>query len=343
MAYPSMTGFGSAQIDCPAGRLSLEIKSVNSRFFEFFPRMPDDFRWAESICREKIQSEVGRGKVELRLGLTRTDASLAKTQINPAGLASALRLAHEIRHNHPEIQPFSVSDLLKLPGVTIESALSQEEWQQLIQQVLDQTLEQFSQSRRAEGVRLIDTILDRLSQIEALCVQAAQHVPQAIALQQQKLADRLRDALQLAQPKSTNGTVGDTATGTLSGAPSSTAAAIQLTNEQAAQLEDRIRQETAVFGLRIDVAEELDRLRAHLASARQILGRDASGGQHSSAKTKPQEAKAGIGKRLDFLTQEMNREANTLGSKAASSELSTVSIEMKLLIEQIREQVQNLE
>jgi uncharacterized protein (TIGR00255 family) len=317
MAHPSMTGFGSAQTDCPAGRLSLEIKSVNSRFFEFFPRMPDDFRWAESLCREKIQSTVSRGKVELRLGLSRTEASLAKTQINAAGLASALRLAHEIRHNHPEIAPFSVNDLLKLPGVTIESALSQDEWQQLIQQLLDQALEQFSLSRLAEGTRLIDTILDRLRQIETLCAAAAEHVPQAIALQQQKLADRLRDALQLTQ--------------------------LKLTNEHAAQLEDRIRQETAVFGLRIDVAEELDRLQAHLASARQILGPSSSGAQGASGKTKSHDTKAGIGKRLDFLTQEMNREANTLGSKAASSELSTVSIEMKLLIEQIREQVQNLE
>lgn len=322
MPQPSMTGFGSAQADCPAGRLSIEIKSVNSRFFEFLPRMPDDFRWAEALCREKTQAVVLRGKVELRLGLSRTEASLSKTQINPAGLASALRLAHEIRHNHPEIHPFSVNDLLKLPGVTIESQLSQDDWQALIQDLLDQALQQFRQSRLAEGGRLIDTILDRLVKIERLCVQAALLVPQAIALQQQKLADRLRDALTIAQTGSTN----------TSACATTALPPITPSTEQLAQLEERIRQETAVFGLRIDVAEELDRLRSHLASARQMLAaNDATG------------PKAGVGKRLDFLTQEMNREANTLGSKAASGELSTISIDLKLLIEQIREQVQNLE
>ena len=325
MAHPSMTGFGSAQADCPAGRLSIEIKSVNSRFFEFLPRMPDDFRWAESLCRDKTQSAVARGKVELRLGLTRTEASLATTQINPAGLASALRLAHEIRHNHPEILPFSVTDLLKLPGVTIESQLSQDEWQSLIQRVLDQALAQFRQSRLAEGERLIQTIFDRLDQIERRCTQAAEHVPQAIALQQQKLADKLRDALALAQQTP--------AAAAANTAPDAVATTANLSADQLTQLEERIRQETAVFGLRIDIAEELDRLRSHLASARGIL----------SAKAQSTDSKNGIGKRLDFLTQEMNREANTIGSKAASSELSTVSIEMKLLIEQIREQVQNLE
>lgn len=324
MAHPSMTGFGSAQADCPAGRLSIEIKSVNSRFFEFLPRMPDDFRWAESLCREKIQSAVGRGKVELRLGLTRTDSSLAATQINPAGLASALRLAHEIRHNHPEIQHFSVTDLLKLPGVTIESQLGQDEWQALIQQVLEQALDQFSQSRLAEGERLIQTIIDRLHKIEAHCIQAAAQVPQAIASQQQKLADKLRDALTIAQTK-------PEATPATTTEPVSSVA--PLSPEQLGQLEERIRQETAIFGLRIDIAEELDRLRAHLASARSTL----------SDKGQSSDRKNGIGKRLDFLTQEMNREANTIGSKAASSELGSISIEMKLLIEQIREQVQNLE
>lgn len=327
MAHPSMTGFGSAQADCPAGRLSIEIKSVNSRFFEFLPRMPDDFRWAESLCREKTQALVGRGKVELRLGLTRTEASLATTQINPAGLASALRLAHEIRHNHPEIQPFSVTDLLKLPGVTIESQLGQDEWQALIQQVLDQALEQFRQSRLAEGERLIHTILDRLNKIEERCGQAAAHVPQAIAFQQHKLADKLRDALAIAQT-SQQSTAAISTTTAESATP-----VLQLSAEQVQQLEERIRQETAVFGLRIDIAEELDRLRSHLASARAVL----------SAKGQPQDSKNGIGKRLDFLTQEMNREANTIGSKAASSELGGISIEMKLLTEQIREQVQNLE
>lgn len=305
MAHPSMTGFGSAQTDCPSGRLSLEIRSVNSRFFELHPRLPDEFRWAESHLREQLQSRISRGKVELRLGISRTEASLSQTQINPAGLASALRLAHQIRNEHEEITPFSVNDLLKLPGVLMEPQLTQEEWLGLIDRLMQQALEQFTANRNAEGARLAQVIENRLDQLDELCGKAQACVPQAIATQQQRLTEKLREAI---------GAAIDAAT---------------LSAEQTAALEERIRQETAVYGLRIDIAEEIDRLRSHLLAARQTLSASAN--------------KSGIGKRLDFLTQEMNREANTLGSKSASVDLSKISIEMKLLIEQIREQVQNLE
>ncbi len=299
MQHCSMTGFGSASADCAVGRLSVEIKSVNSRFFELNPRLPDDFRWAESLCREKIQAQVQRGKVDFRLSLTRNDASLSQTRINPAGLASALRLAHEIRTDHPEIAPFSVSDLLRLPGVTQESQLSQEEWGTLIGPLLDQALKQFSESRDAEGQRLLATIAVKLGEIATLAEKAQHLLPAAREAQQTKLTERLKEALSAALAANT----------------------LTLSAEQLCAIEDRVRQEAAVFGLRIDIAEELDRLRSHIEAAR----------------------KTGAGKRLDFLAQEMNREANTLGSKAASTELSNISIEMKLLIEQIREQAQNLE
>lgn len=305
MSHPSMTGFGTANLDCPVGRLTLEIKSVNSRYFEFNPRLPDEFRWAEQRCRERLQQTVGRGKVEFRFSLFRTESSLSKTRINVASLASALRLSHEIRQDHPEIAPFSVSDLLKLPGVLQESELSQEQWIDLFDILLTQALSHFTTSRIQEGERLLALITDRINQIEGLASRAESLIPLAIAHQQQRLADKLREALGHA----------------LVNVASPTA-------EQLIALEDRIRQEVAAFSLRIDIAEEIDRLRSHLQAARQAIA---------------QKTAVGIGKRLDFLTQEMNREANTLGSKSASADLSNISIELKLLIEQIREQVQNLE
>ena len=317
MTPSSMTGYGSAQADCPAGRLSLELKSVNNRFFEFTGRMPDEFRWLEGLCRDKIQASVHRGKVECRITLTRTESSLAKTQIHPAGLASALRLAHEIRGHAPEITPFSVNDLLRLPGVTIESQLSPDDWSALVSRLLDEALVPFHRSRQHEGARLIEIIRTRLDEIEGLAQRAQSIVPQAIRAQEQKLSEKLQDALRMT-------------VSTATAAPGA-----MFTTAQTDLLSERIRQEAAVFGLRIDVAEELDRLCVHLESARQTL----SGHRTDQRSGAP----AGIGKRLDFLTQEMNREANTLGSKSASAELSTLSIEIKLLIEQIREQAQNLE
>jgi uncharacterized protein (TIGR00255 family) len=306
MAHPSMTGFGSAQIDCPSGRLGLEIRSVNSRFFELHPRLPDEFRWAESLLRERISSQIARGKIELRLSLSRTESTLSMTRISQPGLQSALRLAHEIRQEHPDITSFSVHELLKLPGVLVEPQLSQQEWAALLDGLATSALEQFSRNRIAEGDKLGLVIGDRLQQIQKLCSNAKEQIPQAIAAQENRLSEKFREAL--------------------AGIAQDAADAIKL-----AVLEERIRQEVAVYGLRIDIAEELDRLSAHLAAATTVL------------QSPPKSGTGGIGKRLDFLTQEMNREANTLGSKAASIELSKISIEMKLLIEQIREQVQNLE
>ena len=303
MSFPSMTGFGAASIDCRVGRISLEIKSVNSRFFEFSPRLPDEFRWMEQSLREQLQRVVARGKVELRLGLSRTESSLAQSRVNANGLASALRLAHEIRRDHPEVTPFSVTDLIKLPGVLEESQMSQEEWTEVLQSALQTASDQFVASRLSEGARLAKTIDDRLIQIEQLADRANELIPQAMQSQQTRLTDRLREAL----------------TSSLS---------VNLSAEQAAMLDDRIRQEAAAFGLRIDIAEEIDRLRSHVRAMRQALSTPSN---------------SGVGKRIDFLSQELNREANTLGSKAASSELSSLSIELKLLIEQIREQAQNLE
>jgi len=300
-----MTGFGTATLDCPVGRLAMEIKSVNSRYFEFNPKLPDEFRWAEQRCRERIQQTVSRGKVELRFSFVRSDSSLSKTQINSRNLASALKLSYEIRQAHPEITPFSVSDLLRLPGVLQESELPEEQWIDLFNSLLSEALSHFTASRLQEGGRLLTLINDRINQIEALTAKARTLIPMAITHQQRRLADKLREAL------------GHTFVDT----PPPTA-------EQLTALEDRIRQEVAAFSLRIDIAEEIDRLQSHIQAARQAIS---------------QRSAAGIGKRLDFLTQEMNREANTLGSKSASTDLSTISIELKLLIEQIREQVQNLE
>jgi len=305
MAHPSMTGFGSAHIDCPSGRLGLEIRSVNSRFFELHPRLPDEFRWAESLLRDRVSPQIARGKVELRLSLSRTESTLSMTQISPSGLQSALRLAHEIRQEHPDIASFSVHELLKLPGVVVEPQLSQQEWAALLDGLATSALEQFSKNRVAEGEKLRLVINDRLQQIQSLCSSAKAQIPQAIIAQQNRLSEKFREAL--------------------TSAAQDAADSVKL-----AALEERIRQEAAVYGLRIDIAEELDRLSAHLTAA------------HAAFQSPPKPG-TGIGKRLDFLTQEMNREANTLGSKAASIELSNISIEMKLLIEQIREQVQNLE
>lgn len=303
----SMTGYGSAHTDCDLGRISFELKSVNSRFFEFSARMPEEFRWLEPLMRDRIGQAVYRGKVELRVSLARSEASLAATQINPQGLASALRLSHQIRMDHQEVSPLSVADLLRMPGVIREPELSTTQWQNLFEGLTENALAEFMLSRQKEGERLVAVISSRLDALSEFAHKAKDLVPGAITHQQKRLTERMMESLL--------------------GLSSATAATFtEMTNT----LHERVRQEVSLFGLRIDVAEEIDRLESHITATRTAIS--------PSEKTR-----SGIGKRIDFLSQEMNREANTLGSKSPSAELASLSIEMKLLIEQIREQAQNLQ
>jgi uncharacterized protein (TIGR00255 family) len=186
--------------------------------------------------------------------------------------------------------------------VLAESELSQESLQTEVQTLLAETLQAFVVSRQREGKVLETMLLERVSDLEQLVAHVTPLVPQALAQFQQKAIERMQEAFAQATAASTTSA---------------------LSKEEA---QDRIRQEVTLYGIRVDVAEELTRLSGHLQETRAIL---AKGGQ--------------VGKRLDFMMQELNREANTLGSKAALKELSDTSMKMKLLIEQMREQVQNLE
>jgi uncharacterized protein (TIGR00255 family) len=180
-----------------------------------------------------------------------------------------------------------------------EAQISQESLQQDANRTLATTLQAFVESRAREGAALEAMLLSRIAAMEAIVEKLAPIIPTVIAQFQQKAMDKMAEAL------------GVTADGA------------SLSRQEALE---RIRQEVTLYGIRIDLAEELSRLSAHLSETRAILKK---GGQ--------------VGKRLDFMMQELNREANTLGSKAAAKDLADASMEMKLLIEQMREQVQNLE
>jgi uncharacterized protein (TIGR00255 family) len=188
--------------------------------------------------------------------------------------------------------------------VLAESEISQESLQADVQATLAATLDAFVESRSREGTVLETMLLGRITDLEAIVDRITPLVPQAVAAFHQKATERMQEALGLALNSAAN-------------------AAPTISKEEA---QDRIRQEVTLYGIRIDIAEELTRLSGHLKETRAIIKK---GGQ--------------VGKRLDFMMQELNREANTVGSKAAVKELSDAAMQMKLLIEQMREQVQNLE
>lgn len=303
MAVYSMTGYASAQIgqeDPPAAGLSgpsvgVEIRSVNSRFLDIAFKLPEELRSAEPALRERMTQALKRGKLELRAWVEgRSDA--AHRVPGSAELQRLLAAQDGIRAWLPQAQPLSVAEVL---GLSARPARLPDDLQDRLVELAQTALVQLLESRAREGERLAAMLLDRLAQLRALARAAEPLIPQLVAQQRQRFLDRWNEAL---------------------GADDNGAVA----NSDAAR--DRALSEATAYAIRIDVAEELTRLAAHLDEIERLLGR---GGE--------------LGKRLDFLIQELHREANTLGSKSSSLELTRISVDMKVLIEQMREQVQNLE
>ena len=285
----SMTGFSAVTREVAQGSLSLELRSVNSRYLETHFRLDEAFRALEPALREQIGGTLSRGKVECRLNFTARSAGLAPLRLNTALAEQLAQLGHSAQALLPDGQPLGVADLLRWPGVIEGENVGMEGTQEACLPLLRQGLDELSATRQREGEKLKTFLLQRIEQMDALVTGVLPHIPRLIAAYQEKLAARLKEAM---------GTGDD----------------------------DRIRQEIALFAQKIDVDEELSRLQTHLTEMRRIL-----------------EKGGAVGKRLDFLMQELNREANTLGSKSAASETTQTAMELKVLIEQMREQIQNIE
>nr|WP_220810409.1 YicC/YloC family endoribonuclease [Noviherbaspirillum aridicola] len=299
-----MTGYAVVTRETGAGTLTVELKSVNSRFLDLQFRINDELRSVEPAIREAIMARITRGKVECRLSFGRKSAAVANPQLNLAVIEALSEMQRKVKQTLPDAAALSVNEILRWPGVIEDSDLAQEALSGEVQAAVADALDAFIATREREGAALQAMLLARVEEMEGIVHRITPLVPQAISQFQQKATERMKEALGLAL-QSANGNAPTTS------------------RDEALE---RIRQEVTLYGIRIDVAEELSRLSAHLAETRHILKK---GGQ--------------VGKRLDFMMQELNREANTVGSKAALKELSDASMAMKLLIEQMREQVQNLE
>ena len=284
----SMTGYAAASADTPRGTLSVELRSVNARYLDLQFRISDELRALEPMLRELIGTRVSRGKLDCRMFLHDAGAA-ASGRLNADALARLSELALVVQQALPQAAPLRVADVLRWPGVVAESPLNEDETRRLAAELCRQALEEFVASRTREGAKLAAAVGERIAAMRGRLEQAAPLVPQALAAYQAKLAERLREALGSAD-------------------------------------DDRVRAELAVFATKVDVDEELTRLRAHMDEVERALKKGGA-----------------VGKRLDFIAQELNREANTLASKAASQEISDCALELKLLIEQMREQVQNIE
>lgn len=313
-----MTGYASAQSSIsqepetaaarsgPTLRIGLEIRSVNSRFLDLSFKLQDDLREFEPLLRELLNTKLKRGKVEVKASLVSSEVS-SVAEPSPKLLQRLARLEDNVRAWLPNVSPLSVAEIMRLSAPILPPGA---ELVQPITKLFNETIEHLLSARAKEGARLVASMLERVAQLKALTEKVTPIVPQLVEQQRLRFIERFSEAL------------GITGATVLSG--NSPKAGGENPDHT-----DRALTEAANFAIRIDVAEELTRLSSHLIEIEQLL---------SSKKNNES-----LGKRLDFLIQELHREANTLGSKSTSLELTKIGVDMKVLIEQLREQVQNIE
>ena len=282
-----MTAYAQASIQTELGELSCELRSVNHRYLDIAPRMPEELRIHESLLREKITSLLGRGRVDCFIRLKENEFSTLEP--NKETALQLHTLLEEMQARIPSMQAIRAIDVLRWPGVLQSKKTDLKAMKTALMNVVEQALKELIIAREKEGSKMTELILQRLTEMTAILDSVIGFLPEITQQYRDRLERKLAEVKEQLDPS-------------------------------------RIEQEMVLFLQKTDVAEELDRLKVHIVEVESVL-------------EKPEPA----GRRLDFLMQELNREVNTLGSKSQDQRLTKASVDLKVLIEQMREQVQNIE
>ncbi len=293
----SMTGFASGSGTMAPYAWSWELRSVNGKGQDVRLRIPDWITGLEVPLRKKLAAATARGNITFSLRIAREE-SATTVQVNSGQLEAILTALSEIEEKASAAQmklaPSRATDIAGLRGV-LEAATSEQETTELVEQLLadvDDLIAAFNTMRETEGNALQNLLFGQLGEIETLIAEADRLVAERSAESASILKRNLARVLE---------------------------------NSDGVE-ENRIAQELALIAVKADITEEIDRLRAHVAAARDLIGQ---GGP--------------VGRKLDFLMQEFNREANTLCAKAQNKDLTRCGLALKAVIDQMREQVQNVE
>jgi len=284
----SMTAFARVETKKDWGSAVWEIRSVNQRFLETYFRLPEQFRSLEPVLRERFRKKLARGKVECALRFTANDAAVTKLSLNEELAKQVLHAADWVQ-SHGQSTGVNPLDVLRWPGVIAAEEADMDTIHGYVMEAFDQALNDFISARATEGEALKGMITQRLDAIEVEAEKVAARMPEIMVWQREKVQTRFEEAK------------------------------VELDA-------GRFEQEMIMLAQKVDVAEELDRLNAHVKETRNILKKGGA-----------------VGRRLDFMMQEFNRESNTLGSKSISTDITQSAVELKVLIEQMREQIQNIE
>ena len=285
----SMTAFARRELRGDFGLVMCEIRSVNHRYLEPTFRLSDLVRELEMPLREKLRQQLSRGKIDIWIKHETIDNDVAEIRINHELATRLVAAASEIDKMTRHAAPLNAADILRIPGVVCPAQPNQQMVTQIALTLFNDTLMDFIAMRQREGAAINTMISQRLNAIAIECEKVRIRMPIIMAHYRQRLLSRLQEVKAELNP-------------------------------------ERVEQEVVLFAHKIDVAEELDRLNAHIVEIQRVLSQENA-----------------VGRKLDFLMQELNREANTLGSKSVSADSSLSSVELKVLIEQMREQIQNIE
>lgn len=289
----SMTGFGRAQASVEGYNITVEIRSVNHRYFEFYAKIPRTYAFLEEKIKSTLSGSISRGKVECSVQIEATaDESVVVAVNEPLarGYVNAINSIADMFEINSDLSAMSVarfSDVLSISKAPVdEDAL----WEK-VGPVIKSALDGFVSMRETEGAKLKADVLSRAETILNNVSYIEERSPETVKQYREKLLERMRNVLEDVQVD-----------------------------------EGRILTEAAIFADKVAVAEETVRLRSHIEQLDSMLNSDEA-----------------IGRKLDFLVQEINREANTIGSKAQDVDIARRVIDIKAEVEKIREQIQNIE
>lgn len=282
-----MTAYAQAAVNTELGELSCELRSVNHRYLDVAPRMPEDLRAHEGDIREAVAAKLARGRIDMFIRLKETESANLEPNLDAADNLQAL--LNDMRKQIPEMQAVRAIDVLKWPGILQARKADPKKMKVQLLDVINQALDGMVSARAQEGQKMAELIQQRLVGMTEVIKDVEAFLPEIVASYKDRLDEKLVEIKDKLDPA-------------------------------------RLEQELVIFLQKTDVAEELDRLNVHIEEVGSVLA-------------KPEPA----GRRLDFLMQELNREANTLGSKSQDPRLTKASVDLKVLIEQMREQVQNIE
>ncbi|MBC3996942.1 YicC family protein [Morganella morganii] len=284
----SMTAFARQEVKRPWGTAAWELRSVNQRYLETYIRLPEQLRSLEPVIRERLRQRLTRGKVECNLRFDLSSNAQSGLNMNE-DLAKQLVAAANWVKNYSHEGEINPLEILRWPGVMSAQEQDLDTISEELLAALDDTITAFIDAREREGAALKTLIEQRLDGVTEAVRKVRAQMPDILLWQRERLQSKLDDAQIQVDP-------------------------------------NRLEQELILLAQRIDVAEELDRLDAHVKETHNILKK-----------------KEAVGRRLDFMMQEFNRESNTLASKSINADITSSAIELKVLIEQMREQIQNIE